>query len=95
MGFFVLLFRGVLFYSDVMKKWALPFPGADKAVVSVVESGERWRGRYERERERERGGKKRWRVGRREREEGGWCKMCLDLTCVVESSGLSKSEVSV
>ncbi|CAI8010351.1 Saccharopine dehydrogenase-like oxidoreductase [Geodia barretti] len=25
--------KGVLFYSDVMKKWALPFPGADKAVV--------------------------------------------------------------
>ena len=30
---FVSLLRGLLFFSDVMNKWAVPFPGADKAVV--------------------------------------------------------------
>ena len=44
----------MLFYSDVMKKWALPFPGADKAVVSV--NGGR-RGREEMEGEGGGGGR--------------------------------------
>ena len=44
--------RSVLFYSDVMHKWAVPFPGADRAVVrmSLRERGGGGGGRGERER---------------------------------------------
>ena len=48
--------RSVLFYSDVMHKWAVPFPGADRAVVrmSLRERGGGGGGGRGRERERER-----------------------------------------
>lgn len=32
----IVVCRGQLFFSEVLNKWAVPFPGADKAVVSLV-----------------------------------------------------------